>query len=356
MKLKYLLFMLLPLLYSEVRAQDPIFTQFFMVPEALNPAVTGLVNTWSAGVIHRRQWPDANRQIDTQFGYFNNMVALPTGKYSTNYDENTIGLGCTILNNHEEFTGYNYSQFNAVISYRVELDYDWSLRFGLETGYGKKNYNFKNLLLEDQININDETISGESIDPDVLNYSNTIDFLDVSAGLLLVNENLWLGAAFKHLNRPDISFKENGNVPLDLFLTVHGGYYLGAADSPFMDSLGSPDLLITANYMRQSQCNRLDIAGIFQFSRFSFGVAAVTNPERRSSNSHLLTSVNPIATFNFGEFTFGYSYDANTTKFGNSQGVHELSLTWQSSRNCDKCDNYKVKLKRNGMMNIKKNR
>jgi hypothetical protein len=28
--------------------------------------------------------------------------------------------------------------------------------------------------------------------------------------------------------------------------------------------------------------------------------------------------------------------------------VHELTLTWQSNHTCNKCDNYKVKLKRNG--------
>ena len=36
------------------------------------------------------------------------------------------------------------------------------------------------------------------------------------------------------------------------------------------------------------------------------------------------------------------TYDRNTSRLGNSQGVHELSLYWQSSRRCDKCDNYQV--------------
>lgn len=337
MKLHYILFLLLPLLSTEVRAQDPIFTQFFLVPETLNPAVTGLANTWNAGLIHRRQWPDGTRKIDTQYGFANNMV------------NDEIGLGATFLNHHEEFTNYNYSQFNGAFSYALELDNDWQIRFGLEAGYGRKNYNFNNLLLEDQINFNDETISSGSVDPGVLNYSDTIDFFDVSAGFLVVSENAWFGTALKHLNRPDISFTEYANVPLDLFLTVHGGYYIAFEGSPLLYSLGDPTLLLTANYMRQSQYNRLDLGGVLEFNRFSFGVIAATNPEGKSSNSSILTSVSPVFSLKLNEFTFGYSYDANTTKFGNSQGVHELSLTWQSSRRCDKCDNYKVKLKRNGV-------
>ncbi|MFD0778681.1 PorP/SprF family type IX secretion system membrane protein [Flavobacterium myungsuense] len=308
-----------------------------MVPETLNPAVTGLANTWNAGLIHRRQWPDGTRKIDTQYGFANNMV------------NDEIGLGATFLNHHEEFTNYNYSQFNGAFSYALELDNDWQIRFGLEAGYGRKNYNFKNLLLEDQINFNDETISSGSVDPGVLNYSDTIDFFDVSAGFLVVSENAWFGTALKHLNRPDISFTEYANVPLDLFLTVHGGYYIAFEGSPLLYSLGDPTLLLTANYMRQSQYNRLDLGGVLEFNRFSFGVIAATNPEGKSSNSSILTSVSPVFSLKLNEFTFGYSYDANTTKFGNSQGVHELSLTWQSSRRCDKCDNYKVKLKRNGV-------
>ncbi len=342
MKLKYLLFILLPLLSSQVRAQDPIFTQFFLVPEALNPAVTGLANTWNAGIIHRRQWPDGNRRIDTQYGFANNMV------------NDEIGLGVTFLNHNEEFTNYNYSQFNGAFSYALELDYDWQIRFGLLAGYGRKNFNFKNLLLEDQININDETISSGSVDPGVLNYNDAIDFFDVTAGFLVVSENAWFGTALKHLNRPDISFTENGTVPLDLFLTIHGGYYIAFEGSPLLYSLGDPTLLLTANYMRQSQYNRLDLGGVLEFSRFAFGIIAATNPEAKSSNSHILTSVSPVISLKMNEFTFGYSYDANTSKFGNSQGVHELSLTWQSSRRCDKCDNYKVKLKRNDINGYQK--
>lgn len=342
MKLHYILFLLLPLLSMEVKAQDPIFTQFFLVPETLNPAVTGLANTWNAGLIHRRQWPDGTRKIDTQYGFANNLVT------------DAIGLGATFLNHHEEFTNYNYSQFNGAFSYALELDYDWQIRFGLQAGYGQKNYNFKNLLLEDQINFNDETISSGSVDPGVLNYSDTIDFFDVSAGFLVVNENAWFGVALKHLNQPDISFTEYGTVPLDLFLTVHGGYYIAFDGSPLLYSLGDPTLQLTGNYMRQSQYNRLDLGGVLEFSRFSFGVIATTNPEGKSSNSPILTSINPVVSLKTNEFTFGYSYDANTTKFGNSQGVHELSLTWQSSRRCDKCDNYKVKLKRNGVNGYQK--
>jgi type IX secretion system PorP/SprF family membrane protein len=336
MKIKLFIYLLFTLITLAVKAQDPVFTQFYLVPEKLNPAFTGISNTWNAGIMHRRQWPDGNRKIDTQYGFANNMVS------------DQIGVGITVLNHNEVFTDYNYFQLNGAFSYRIDLDYDWRMRFGLEAGYGQKDYNFSNLLLEDQININDGSISSGSIDPGFLNYSNKINFLDVSVGFVVDQENAWFGAALKHINRPDISFTENGNQPLDMLLSLHGGYYFEFFDFPSNLIPEDSTILITANYMRQAQYNRLDIGGVMDFSRFSLGVIAATNPEGRSSNSHLVTSINPVLSFKSGEFTFGYSYDLNTSKLGRTQGVHELTLTWQSSYRCDNCDNYKVKLKRNG--------
>ena len=59
----------------QANAQDPIFTQYYLVPETLNPAFTGIANTWNAGLVHRRQWPDGNRKIDTQYAYLNTIGA-----------------------------------------------------------------------------------------------------------------------------------------------------------------------------------------------------------------------------------------------------------------------------------------
>ena len=334
--IRLFLYVLMIFVSVEVKAQDPVFTQYMLVPETINPAFTGLANAWNAGLLNRRQWPDGNRRMDTRFGYANNMVT------------DQLAVGGTVLNHHEEFTGYNYFQFNGAVSYRVELDYDWRLRMGIEGGYGRKNFNFRNLLLEDQINIGDGSISGGSIDPGVLNGANKIDFFDFSVGIVVDQENAWFGAALKHINRPDISFTETGNVPLDMFLTVHGGYYLTFEKASLRFLPDDTDVLFTFNYMRQAQYNRIDIGGILEMPSFSFGLMAATNPERKSNNGHFITSINPIVSMKMGEFTFGYSYDLNISKIGHTQGVHELTLTWQSSHTCNKCDNYKVRLKRNG--------
>ncbi len=317
-------------------AQDPIFTQFFNIPEALNPAFTASSNTWNAGILHRRQWPNENRRIDTQFAFASNLVT----------DE--LGLGLTVQNHSEEVTGYKYFKINAAVSYRVDISYDWHLRFGIEGGYGRKDFGFGGLLLEDQINVSTGDINGPSVDPGAMYYNNNLSFFDMSAGVLLDHESAWVGASLRHLTRPDISFIENGNVALDMFLSVHGGYYIDLEGLPSFFFPEGSTVLLMGNYMRQSQYNRFDLGGVLDYGRFSLGAFTAVNLERRDDNSHLLTSVNPVATVNFGEFKFGYSFDINTSGIGRTGGVHELTLVWQSSRECSKCDNYKVRLKRNG--------
>jgi type IX secretion system PorP/SprF family membrane protein len=333
MKIKIYTVLLFITFFNEVKSQDPVFTQSLIIPETLNPGFTGAASSWNAGIIHRRQWPEGNRRIDTQYAFANNLVT------------DNLGLGITVLNQRETFTDYNYFQFNGAASYRIDLNYRWRLRLGLEGGFGRKDFNFRNLLLEDQINVNDGSISGSSIDPGFLRYNSQINFVDFSFGVLVDEENAWFGASLKHLTRPDITFLENGNAPLDLFLSVHGGYYFTLDNSPSMLLPADTDLLVSINYMRQSQFNRLDIGTSVEMNMFSFGVIAATNPEGRNTNSHLITSLNPYVTMRAGEFKFGYSYDVNTSKFGHNQGIHELTLTWQSSYTCRDCDNYRMKLK-----------
>lgn len=322
--LNYVLFIVLSFFTLQSNAQDPIFTQFTLMPETLNPGFTGFQYNWRAGLLHRRQWPDGNRVVDTDFGFVNKMV----GEHAA--------VGMTILNNREAFTNYNFLQVNMAYSYKVEIDYRWSFRPGLEVGYGRKSYNFKNLLLEDQININTGAISSSSVDLGVLNQKDNINFFDVSAGFVIDNQDGWFGLSVKHLTRPNISFLNDNHVPLDLFLSLHAGYAFDIDGTPSGLFPEETKLLFNANYMRQSQFNRLDIGTALKFEALTVGANLATNPEGKSKNSHLITSINPYISVHFSDFNFGYSYDFSTSKIGRTQGIHELSLTWQL-RFCESC-------------------
>ena len=346
MKLKLVLYILLTSLsIMEMKAQDPIFTQYYFVPETQNGAFTGTINTLNTGILHRTQWPDGARRQDTDYAFINGSIGNLL-EDSRPYDSNlqNIGLGMTILNQHEVFTDYNYTQINGLFSLNLDLDNFYpGLRIilGLEGGYGTKNFNSKGLLLEDQIDINNGSIGSGSTDPTLLGLRDKIGFFDISSGFLLYNNDFWLGSSLKHLNTPNIAFDSEGKVPLDMSFTVQSGYSFDLERNPSFGFL--PDnskLVLTSNFMKQRQYNRLDFGSIVHLNTFIIGAIVATNPMMKSSNSHLLTSVNLIGSIKIYNFTFGYSYDISTSNIENTQGVHEFSMTWQIGRECHSCNNY----------------
>ena len=346
MKLKLVLYILLTSLsIMEMKAQDPIFTQYYFVPETQNGAFTGTINTLNTGILHRTQWPDGARRQDTDYAFINGSIGNLL-EDSRPYDSNlqNIGLGMTILNQHEVFTDYNYTQINGLFSLNLDLDNFYpGLRIilGLEGGYGTKNFNSKGLLLEDQIDINNGSIGSGSTDPTLLGLRDKIGFFDISSGFLLYNNDFWLGSSLKHLNTPNIAFDSEGKVPLDMSFTVQSGYSFDLERNPsFWFLPDNSKLVLTSNFMKQRQYNRLDFGSIVHLNTFILGTIVATNPMMKSSNSHLITSVNLIGSIKIYNFTFGYSYDISTSNIENTQGVHEFSLTWQIGRECHSCNNY----------------
>ncbi|WP_159019928.1 PorP/SprF family type IX secretion system membrane protein [Algibacter sp. L3A6] len=323
MKLKLSILLVLSCFYFKANAQDPVFSQYFLVPETLNPGFSGFEDAAYFGVIHRTQWPSLDLRVNTEYAFYNTWI------------ENLGGIGFSIMNQHENNTNYNHLQANLNFAYHVELSNDWYFRPAIEAGFGQKSFNFNNILLSDQININSGIINPNSADPLAPNANDKIMFMDFTAGFVFDKRNLrndtdlWLGASIKHLNKPNISFVENGNVPLDIFYSIHANYKF-----PYFDR---NDMLLSMNYMQQGAYNRLDIGTNIQLQKLLLGATAVTNPAKNDANSHLLTSVNTFIGLEMENLRFGFSYDINTTNIGRTDGVFEFSITYLTG--CLTCRN-----------------
>ena len=330
MKLKLFIILLTSCFFTQARAQDPVFTQYFLIPETLNPGFTGFMETTYAGIIHREQWPDLALRINSDYAFVNTWS-----------DKINSGFGVSILNQRENATNYNFSQVNANYAYKVRLNDDWEFRPGIEVGFGLKSFAFQNLLLEDQINIRTGVVNTSSMDPMLLNRRAT--FFDVSAGMVFNTDKAWIGLAMKHLNKPNIAFSSEGNVPLNTFFSVSAGYEFLVID--YIDVLLLPyetKFFLTSNYMQQGRYNRLDLGASILFEKIFFGATAVTNPAKNGINNDLLTSVNLFTGLQYEHMRLGFSYDFNTTKMGKTGGIYELSLTYQFDlrRKCFGCPNY----------------
>ena len=151
--------------------------------------------------------------------------------------------------------------------------------------------------------------------------------------MLFNTEDIWIGASLKHLNKPDISFTGETNLPLEMFLSVHGGCEFDIYSNRTMFLPEGSRMLMTFNYMQQGAYNRLDVGTAMIFKDWTIGATLATNPVGKNTNSHFLTSVNPFVSLQMQHFIFGLSYDANTSKLGDTRGVFELALTYQVNLN-----------------------
>jgi len=327
MKLLFKLFLLINI--GCVYSQDPIFTQFFMVPETLSSSFTGSNETTNAGIIHRTQWPGIDFSINTQYAFVNNW-----------FEEINSGVGISILNHKETKTRYNFTQANLNYCYPIQITDEWFFRPSITFGFGTKDFGFNNLLLQDQINIFQGIINPTSIDPIRLNDS--LNFFDFGASFLFNNENTWFGVTFKHLNRPKISLEYLGNNSLDIFFSAHASFKLQLNNSYYNRYYDEEGLYLITNFMAQGPYNRLDIGSQYVVDKFSFALLAATNPFRASNNSHFLTSINANVGFKWENWKFGYAYDFNMSRIGPTGGVYELSITidFGNNKNCFGCPTY----------------
>jgi type IX secretion system PorP/SprF family membrane protein len=216
----------------------------------------------------------------------------------------------------------------------------WHFRPSISAGFGMKNYGFQNLLLEDQINLNTSVINTSTIDPLLLNEQR--NFLDFSSSILFNNEDSWVGLTIKHLNKPNISLTENGNVPLDLFWSVHTKYYVSFLENFRTYFANKSKIYMLSNFMMQGNFNRLDIGVQYVFDdQISLGITGSSSTLNKAENSSLITSVTTFLGARWQGFRYGYSYDFNTTNLMNIGGIHEFSISYDFNINIRKLDRYK---------------
>src|SRR5690242_4564402 len=126
----------------KVKAQDPHFSQFYMSPLTLNPALTGDMDaTYRAGAIYRNQYGSVTIPYVTPSAFFD--CDLFKGSDSHSY----LGLGFLILD--DKAGDGNLSNLTLMFSaaYHQALDENgyFHLNIGLQGGWVQKSVNLNNL-------------------------------------------------------------------------------------------------------------------------------------------------------------------------------------------------------------------
>ena len=324
-------FILLILLIISLQnySQDVIFSQNFLVPETISPSFTGAIRSTKTGSVSRSQWRNSALKITSNFAFVD-----------TWFEGFKSGLGVSFLNQKESGSSYTFNQVNLNFAMAFEISDTWYFRPSVSAGLGNKNYGFQNLLLEDQIDLNNNFINTSTIDPILLKAQRS--FLDFSTSVLFNNEDSWVGLTLKHLNKPNISLTQNGEVPLDVFLSVHTKYYIPLLENYRTWFASKSKVFVLSNYMQQGDYNRFDLGLQYIFEdQMSFGMMVATIPSKNTEETSIINSISTFAGIRWQGFRFGYSYDINTTELVNTGGIHEFSVSYDFEINIRALDRYK---------------
>ncbi|MFL5808582.1 MAG: PorP/SprF family type IX secretion system membrane protein [Flavisolibacter sp.] len=302
------------------QAQDPNFSQFFVSPLTLNPALTGKFDGLVRGAInYRNQWPTINNAFTTY------TISVDGGILKNRIPEfDQFGVGVLAFKDQSGNGVLQNTFLGLSTAYHKALDENGSNQLGLgfQGTYVNKRLDITKVKFEDQLTANGFTgVTSEIFTQDQLNLS----YFDMNLGLFYNGttdgaNNFYVGASMYHVNRPKESFK-GGNYLLEPRLTIQAGGMIPLAEYNGFH--------FSAIHSRQANAVNTQIGGAYMLN---------LNSDPESSTNLYLGSwfrfgdaVIPYVGLEFGEFRFGASYDVNISSLkpaSNMRGGAEFSLIY----------------------------
>lgn len=319
---------------SSLKAQDIHFSQFYLSPLNLNPAMTGVMScTHRLVANYRNQWSSILKSNAYNTYSVSYDMRVPVGRYDN------FGWGVSFWGDRAGESDFStlegrvslaYSK--RMMGYRKKSSY---LSAGLEAGLAQRSINFLNLRYGTQ---NDNGQFNGDL-PHFENFSlDNFLFADLGAGLLWYSvfdeeTNFYIGGVFSHLNRADQSFEGDDDqfVPLYNKITAHaGGEFMLSRRLGMVPGLvvflQGPSMQINGGTSFKFKLGQ----GRRNYQAFHLGAwARISNTYKPGIHADALILQ---TRFDYNEFTIGFSYDMNISSLvpaSNSNGSYELSLVYK---------------------------
>ena len=317
-----------------LHAQDIHFSQFYASPLTLNPALTGVMNCNNRFTAnYRNQWASILKSDAYNTYSVSYDRKIPVGQYDY------FGLGGALWSDVAGSLNFGTLKGLLSVSFSKRMFGDRNsshyLVLGANGGVTQRRIDFHLARWGDQHD------GDGGFDPDVTSQEDingTFDrdnflFADVGVGLLWFsvfdkNNNVYIGGAYDHLNRPNQSFNSQNTIPLFSKYTVHaGGEFLVTKNM---------SLLPGAVMLKQGPSFEVNAGTSLRFLLGESGQAVQFGVWSRIANqlseSLLLDAFILSARFDYNEFSIGFSYDINTSQLNqatNANGSFEFSLIYK---------------------------
>ncbi len=294
------------------QAQDLHFSQYYMSPLTLNPAMTGLFNgNYRFTGNYRNQWQSVLPTVP--FRTFAGSVDL-SGKSGT---YNRVGGGLHFFSDQAGSLNLSRTQVSASVAYLLALsrNRDYYIAAGIQAAITQSSFNYLKMTTGSQWtgNAYDALAStGETF------YGRTKSFADANVGVMWyhisnIRSFQYIGASVFHVNRPNISFVGNSVDRLYTKYTIHAG--AGFKIKPRFDlnpyllgMIQGPSFELTSGVLGKFI---LDERKTTAFGGTAFYIGPfyriVGDNESKIGSDALIISTK----LDIDSFTFGLSYDVN---------------------------------------------
>lgn len=303
--------------------QDVQFSQFYSAPLYLNPAFTGATQLTRVGSNYRTQWPALQANFVTLSAYADHFI-----------EDKNSGIGILIQTDKEGLAGLRSNSFTASYAYQLPISEKFTVRAGLNAGYFLRDINFSNLTFGDQYDAN-----GVLINPTTAEQFDTganKSFFNIGSGALLYSDDIWLGLAVDHLNKPNQSLiGEDDRLPMKF--SVHGGYKFyfkpGVTGDGMYAHSQERSLTPTIQYKQQGKFSQMDVGMYLTYEPMILGLwyrgVPFKNVDNIVNNESVVVLVGFSKKTRDSIFRVGYSYDITISRLGTSSGgAHEFSISY----------------------------
>lgn len=298
-----------------LKAQDPVFSQFYHNPLGANPAFAGNTSGPLFHLNYRNQWPSFNSAYTT--------YAL---SYSQFFSRVRSGLGLRILHDQAGDGALQTTNLHASYAYRIKIRNGYFIKGGMEAGFGSMYVDWNRFTFGDAIDPRVGPISPGGVrfpTSEVAPDQNNRRYFDLGAGILIYNQHYYAGVSLQHINTADITFLQSsrdfsreGFVPMRFTMMAGYQYLLKKGNKNKEDSFLSPSIL----FSRQAGFSQI-VGGLnANFDKITGGMWY-----RHSGNN--ADAVIALLGVKMGYAKFFYSYDYTVSALTIAGGgSHELGI------------------------------
>lgn len=335
---KLFVFVVVMLAGAGLKAQDIHFSQFYLSPLNLNPAMTGAMDCNIRLVAnYRNQWGSV-------------LGANAYNTYSVSYDQKVavgrydfVGFGATFWNDTAGEVDFSTLTAKGSASYLKRMGGDRTtahyLVAGAEFGFAQRSIDF----IKAQWGTQHDGFGGfdGSLTPGEPGLNPSFTFVDLGAGLMwysaLRNDNsFYMGAAFHHLNSINNSFQDGSFDEYYSRLTFHAG-----GEINFDGRAGlSPGVIVMSQGPSMQVNSGLSLKFLLGSRRdqqaFHIGVwnrISKQDDGIDGSNGPLLMDAIILSTrFDYQTFSLGFSFDVNVSSLSpasNNAGGPEFAMVYK---------------------------